>query len=161
MRHGWTNLKKIETDCLGGTICLTQIKLWFCNRPFSSSPGSLFQNEGRCSAFDMETIFHFHANKTHFHKKGCAPSLILKQRPGRTPKWPIQKQFLNLVPYRIRTRDLYLLTITQHLKVQTWPRVHKIDRILLVSKCIYFFQFSLNNGFFSLNSLPTLKAPPC
>ena len=24
----------------------------------------------------MEIIFHSHANKTHFHKKGCAPSLI-------------------------------------------------------------------------------------
>ena len=40
----------------------------------------LFQNEGRCSAFDMEIIFHSHANKTRFHKKGCAPSLILKVR---------------------------------------------------------------------------------
>ena len=29
----------------------------------------------RCSAFDMEIIFHSHANKTHFHKKGCAPSI--------------------------------------------------------------------------------------
>ena len=43
------------------------------NRPFPSSPGPLFQNEGRCSAFDMEIIFHSHANKTHFHKKGFAP----------------------------------------------------------------------------------------
>ena len=25
----------------------------------------------------MEINFHSHANKTHFHKKGCAPSLIL------------------------------------------------------------------------------------
>ena len=47
------------------------------NRPFPSSPGSLFQKKGRCSAFDMEIIFHSHANETHFHKKGCAPSLIL------------------------------------------------------------------------------------
>ena len=28
----------------------------------------------------MEIIFHFHANKIHFHKKDCAPSLILKVR---------------------------------------------------------------------------------
>ena len=28
----------------------------------------------------MEIIFHSHANKTHFHKKGCAPGLILKVR---------------------------------------------------------------------------------
>ena len=59
------------------------------NRPFPSSPGPLFQNQGRCSAFDMETIFHSHANKTHFHKKGCAPSLILKVRVFGTRKWSI------------------------------------------------------------------------
>ena len=50
------------------------------NRPFPSSPGPLFQNEGKCSAFDKEIIFHSHANKIRFHKKGCAPSLILKVR---------------------------------------------------------------------------------
>ena len=59
------------------------------NRPFPSSPGPLFQNEGRCSAFDMEIIFHSHANKTHFHRKGCAPSLILKVWVFGTRKWPI------------------------------------------------------------------------
>ena len=63
------------------------------NRPFSSSPGPLFQNEGRCSAFDMEIIFHSHANKTHFHKKGCAPSLILKVRVFGTRKWPISIKY--------------------------------------------------------------------
>ena len=36
------------------------------NRPFPSSPGPLFQNEGRGSAFDMEIIFLSHENKTHF-----------------------------------------------------------------------------------------------
>ena len=40
----------------------------------------LFQNEGRRSDFDMEIMFHSHANKTNFHKKGCAPNLILKVR---------------------------------------------------------------------------------
>ena len=60
------------------------------NRPFPSSPGPLFQNEGRWSAFDMEIIFHFHANKTRFHKQGCAPSLILKVFGTR--KWPIKPQ---------------------------------------------------------------------
>ena len=60
------------------------------NRPFPSSRGPLFQNEGRCSAFYMEIIFHSHANKTHFHEKGCAPSLILKVRVFGTRKWPVQ-----------------------------------------------------------------------
>ena len=60
-------------------------------RPFPSSLGPLFQNEGRCSAFDMEIIFHSHANKTHFHKKGCAPNLFLKVRVFGTRKWPVQQ----------------------------------------------------------------------
>ena len=41
---------------------------------FRFSPGPLYQNEVRCSTFDMEQalemIFHSHANKTHLHKKG-------------------------------------------------------------------------------------------
>ena len=57
-------------------------------------PESLFQNEGRCSAFDMEIIFHSHANKTHFHKKGFAPSLILKVRVFGTRKWPMGLKWL-------------------------------------------------------------------
>ena len=63
------------------------------NGPFSSSPGPLYQNEVRCSAFDMEMIFHFHANKNHFHKKGCALDLILKVRVFGTRKWPIGQSF--------------------------------------------------------------------
>ena len=62
---------------------------YYSNRPFPSSPGPLFQNEVKCSAFDMEITFHSHANKTHFHKKGCIPSLILKVRIFGTRKWPI------------------------------------------------------------------------
>ena len=31
--------------------------------------GPLFQNEGRCSGFNIEIIFHSHANITHFHIK--------------------------------------------------------------------------------------------
>ena len=54
------------------------MSIW--NRPFPSSPGPRYQNEVKCSAFDMEMIFHSHANKTHFHKKGCALGLILKAR---------------------------------------------------------------------------------
>ena len=42
----------------------------FSNRSFPSSSGPLYQNEVKCSAFDMEMTFHSHANKTHFRKKG-------------------------------------------------------------------------------------------
>ena len=45
------------------------------------SPRSVYQNEVKCSAFDMGNDFSFYANKlTHFYKKGCALSLILKVR---------------------------------------------------------------------------------
>ena len=37
----------------------------------------------------MEIIFHSHANKTHFHKKGCSPSLILKVSVFGTQMWSI------------------------------------------------------------------------
>ena len=40
------------------------------NRPFPSPPGPPYQNEVKCSAFDMEMIFYSHASKTRFHKKG-------------------------------------------------------------------------------------------
>ena len=70
------------------------------NRPFPSSPGPLFQNEGRCSAFDMEIIFHSHPNKTHFHKKGCAPSLILKARVFGIRKWPVA------IPHQYKCKEL-------------------------------------------------------
>ena len=64
------------------------------NRSFPSSPGPLYQNEVKCSAFDMEIIFHSHANKTHFHKKGCALSLILKVKVFGARKWPISGSYL-------------------------------------------------------------------
>ena len=59
------------------------------NGPLLSSPGPLYQNEVRCSCFDVEMIFHFHENKTHFHNKGCALGLILIVRVFGTQKWPV------------------------------------------------------------------------
>ena len=38
-------------------------------RKFPSSSGPLYQNEVKCSAFDMETTFHSHANKLSFTRK--------------------------------------------------------------------------------------------
>ena len=58
------------------------------NRPFPSSPEPLYQNVVKCSAFYMELIFHSHANKTHFHKKGCALGLILKVMVFGTGSFP-------------------------------------------------------------------------
>ena len=52
----------------------------FWNRPFPSSPEPLYQNEVKCSAFDMEIIIHSYVNKTYFRRKGFALGLILKVR---------------------------------------------------------------------------------
>ena len=57
---------------------------------FQVPPGLCFKTRERCSAFDMEIIFHSRASETHFHKKGCAPSFILKVRVFGTRKWPIE-----------------------------------------------------------------------
>ena len=56
----------------------------------SDFPGPQYQNEVKCSAFDMEMILYSHANKTHFHKKDCALGLILKVRVFGTRKWSIK-----------------------------------------------------------------------
>ena len=47
----------------------------------------------------MEIIYHSHANKTHFHKKGCAPSLILKVRVFGTRKWPTVNLSFELIKH--------------------------------------------------------------
>ena len=87
------NLKYVDRlfNCVSQITLLLLFTNFFSriNRPFPSSPGPLFQNEDRCSAFDMEIIFHSHASKTHFHKNGCATGFILKVRAFGTRKWPI------------------------------------------------------------------------
>jgi len=59
------------------------------NRPFPSSKRSHLQSEAKCEAIDMKMIFNYDANKTHFHNKGFALSLVLKVRFFGTRKWPI------------------------------------------------------------------------
>ena len=59
------------------------------NRPFPSSKKSHFQSEAKCEAIDMKMIFNYDANKTHFHNKGFALSLVLKVRFFGTRTWPI------------------------------------------------------------------------
>ena len=45
--------------------------------PFPNFPKPLFQSEAKYEAI-MKMIFYSHANKTHFVKKGFAPTLVLK-----------------------------------------------------------------------------------
>ena len=54
----------------------------------------------------MEIIFHSDANKTHFHKKGCAPSLILKVTVFGTRGVYMRK----LAPARVSYRHDFLIS---------------------------------------------------
>ena len=65
------------------------------NRSFPSSKKSHFQNESKCEAIDMKMMFNYYANKTHFHNKGFALSLVLKVRFFGTRKWPIKIHVIN------------------------------------------------------------------
>ena len=61
------------------------------NRPFPSSKTSHFQSEAKCEDIDMKMIFNYDANKTHFHNKDFALSLVLKVKFFGTWKWPISQ----------------------------------------------------------------------
>ena len=68
---------------------------WKCavsNRPLPSSKNPRFQNEARCITFLVKMSFICMKMKNHFHIKGWAPTLVLKQRPRGTRKWPISLQ---------------------------------------------------------------------
>ena len=72
---------------------------------------------------------HFHANQTHFHAKGFAPTLVLKQRHKLTGKWPI------LAGGRSNDRKKILLCNSLELEVctnvsavrVTYLKAYKID----------------------------------
>ena len=60
------------------------------NRPFLSCLVPLFLRKFWCTVFQMKMSFYSHANKTHFHMKGCAPGLALKKRHRTTMAcWPL------------------------------------------------------------------------
>ena len=61
-------------------------------RPPPSSKNPHFQNEARCTTFLVKMSFICMRMKNDFHIKGWAPTLVLKQRPGGTRKWPIAVQ---------------------------------------------------------------------
>ena len=82
------------------------------NRPFPSSIKSHFQSEAKCEAIDMKMSFNYDANKTHFHNKGFALSLVLKVRFFGTRKWPIMARSAFL--------PLYLLLEGNRWETETW-----------------------------------------
>ena len=60
---------------------------WFPYQRLSTNPH--FQNEARCTTFLVKMSFICMRTENDFHIKGWAPTLVLKQRPGGTRKWPI------------------------------------------------------------------------
>ena len=62
------------------------------NRPLPSSKNPHFQTEARCTTLLAKMSFICMRMKNDFQIKGCAPTLVLKQRPGGTRKWPIGLQ---------------------------------------------------------------------
>ena len=76
---------------LGLNLSLSFTKL---NRPLPSSKNPHFQNEASCTNFLVKMSFICMRMKNDFHIKGWAPTLVLKQRPGRTTKWPILLLFV-------------------------------------------------------------------
>ena len=91
------------------------------NRPFPSSPRPLYQNEVKCAVFNMEMNFHPHANKTRFHKKGCALDLILKMRSLRTWKWPIRVRVGINIPGKIVAQSAASTSTSTILKYHRVP----------------------------------------
>ena len=75
-------------DCFGGQIWPPS-SAQPCNRPLPSFKNPHFQNEARCTTFLVKMSFICMRMKNDFHIKGWAPTLVLKQRPGGTRKWPI------------------------------------------------------------------------
>ena len=82
----------------GQCLLLYASDIWVCtiirsvtvfNRPLPSSKNPHFQNEARCTTFLVKMSFICMRMKNHFHIKGWAPTLVLKQRLGGTRKWPI------------------------------------------------------------------------
>ena len=51
--------------------------------------------------FLLSFFFYYHANKTHFHKKGFAHGLVLRESVFGSRKWPILHLICQCVPRRL------------------------------------------------------------
>ena len=66
----------------------------------------------------MKIIFYYHANKTHFHKKGFALGLVLRVRVFVTRKRPITNMILHT-----HIADLkYIENNIKYIENNTWTR---------------------------------------
>ena len=63
----------------------------------------VFLKEFKYEVFDKELIFNYHANKSYFHMKYFALSLILKARVLEIRKWSTYRyrlMFIDIAMYR-------------------------------------------------------------
>ena len=77
--------------------------------------------------FYMEIIFHSHANKTHFHKKGCALGLNLKVRVLELRSGLLLQHFdifhdLQLNRHFIQRNVTCTIKLTEHSKLLFIPK---------------------------------------
>ena len=56
---------------------------------FRDAASLCFKTRPSAKTFLVKMILYYHENKTHFHKKGFAPGLVLRVRVFGTRKWPI------------------------------------------------------------------------
>ena len=82
------------------------------NRPLPSSKNPNFRNEARCTTLLVKMSFICKRMKNDFHIKGWAPTLVLKQRPGETRKWPI-KLLVTFTSVQLRFLGLRFLDTLQ------------------------------------------------
>ena len=107
---------KCDEFCLQTRLCIRAI-------PSYSKPQ--FQSEAKCKAIDM----HSRANKTHFHKKGFALSLVLKGKLFGNRRWSIAK---------MQALFAFLVCLTRSYKIEVWPSYRKRQTAV----CIWRFHFS-------------------
>ena len=78
------------------SICIENSSglVWWCkkatNRPFPSCCEP-HESKGKCKVFIMKIRFHSYANKTNFHMKSFALSVVFIMRFTATRKWTIRK----------------------------------------------------------------------
>ena len=83
-------------------------------------------------SFDVEMIFHLHANITHFHVKGCTLGLILKVRVCGTQKWA---KYINIGLYKF-----------WGCKIFTGPKKLQVEKEALTGRAAKAVYLSLHTG---------------
>ena len=82
-------------------MIITIFKLHKINRPFPSYFGHHYESEAKCKVFTMKISFHSYANKSNFHTKSFALSLVFIIGFTATRKLPIPWHILFALRYTL------------------------------------------------------------